>query len=121
MLREDPRRASQKKQTLRSPGLDAVYSTNGSLRVTHKGVIISTEQDLLALRSRVHELEDRLKFLYSHLRIEYTDNPDAANAKVLELIKKGNKIEAIKMYREIYNVGLAEAKQAVDGIEAKFL
>ncbi len=36
-------------------------------------------------------------------------------------IKGGNKFEAIKKYREIYNVGRAEAKQAVDGMEAKFL
>jgi ribosomal protein L7/L12 len=37
----------------------------------------------------------------------------------VEMLKKGNKIEAIKIYREIYNCGLAEAKQAVEGIEAR--
>jgi ribosomal protein L7/L12 len=82
---------------------------------------MSTEQDLIALRARVHELEDRLKFVYQHLRIEYIDNPDAANAKVIALIKAGNKIEAIKVYHEIYKVGLAEAKKAVEGIEEKLL
>jgi ribosomal protein L7/L12 len=82
---------------------------------------MSNEQDILALRARVRELEDRLAFVYQHLRIEYVDNPEAANAKVIGLIKAGNKIEAIKVYREIYNVGLAEAKRAVDGIEQKFL
>lgn len=80
---------------------------------------MSTEQELLALRSRINELEDRLKYIYQHLRIEYSEDPDAANAKVFELIQAGNKIEAIKTYREIHHVGLAEAKQAVDGMEAR--
>lgn len=82
---------------------------------------MSTEQDLINLRARVNELEDRLEFIYKHLRIEYVDNPDASNAKVIALIKAGNKLEAIKVYREIYNVGLAEAKEAVDGMEARYL
>lgn len=80
---------------------------------------MSTEDELLALRSRINELEDRLKYIYQHLQIEYSDDPDAANMKVIGILKQGNKIEAIKMYREIHNVGLAEAKQAVDGMEAR--
>jgi hypothetical protein len=79
---------------------------------------MTVETDLIALKARIGELEDRLKYLYKFLRIEYSEDPNAANAKVIELIRKGNKIEAIKIYREIHNVGLAEAKWAVDGIEA---
>ena len=82
---------------------------------------MSTEIDLIQLRARVKELEERLEYIYKHLRIEYSDNPNKKNAKVIELIRAGNKIEAIKVYREIYNVGLAEAKQAVDGMEARYL
>ena len=82
---------------------------------------MSTEQDVISLRARVRELEDRLQFVYDHLRIEFVDNPDAKNAKVIDLIKSGNKIEAIKVYREIYNVGLAEAKDAVEKMEASYL
>lgn len=82
---------------------------------------MSTEIDLIQLRARVKELEDRLKFIYEHLRIEYTDNPDAKNKEVIEMIKAGNKIGAIKVYREIYNVGLAEAKEAIDRIETRYL
>ena len=82
---------------------------------------MSTEQDLISLRVRVNELENRLKYIYDHLRIEYSDNPDKQNAKVIELIKAGNKIEAIKVYREIFNVGLAEAKDEVEKMEASYL
>jgi len=80
---------------------------------------MSTEQEILTLKSRINELEDRLKYLYRHLRIEYSDDPDAPNRKVIEALRTGNKIEAIKIYREIHNVGLAEAKQAVDGMESR--
>jgi ribosomal protein L7/L12 len=80
---------------------------------------MSTEQELLTLKARIGELEDRLKFLYTHLRIDYLEDPASANAKVIALLKTGNKIEAIKVYREIYKVGLAEAKQAVEGMESR--
>lgn len=37
--------------------------------------------------------------------------------QVRELVNAGNKIMAIKVYREIYNVGLKEAKDAVEAME----
>lgn len=37
---------------------------------------------------------------------------------VLRLVRSGNKIEAIKRYREIFGVGLKEAKDAVDRLES---
>ena len=33
-----------------------------------------------------------------------------------ELLRSGNKLEAIKLYREITGVGLKEAKDAVDAM-----
>ncbi|MBC7876453.1 MAG: ribosomal protein L7/L12 [Anaerolineales bacterium] len=74
------------------------------------------EIDIIALRARVAELEDRLEYLYKRLNIEYVANPSAVDPRIIEYLKKGNKIEAIKIYREIHNVGLAEAKNVVDGI-----
>jgi ribosomal protein L7/L12 len=79
---------------------------------------MTTETDFIALKARVAELEDRIQFLYQHLNVAFVENPLAANARVVALVKEGKLIEAIKMYREIYNVGLAEAKKAVDGIQA---
>ena len=35
-------------------------------------------------------------------------------ADVERLVREGQRIAAIKVYREIHNVGLAEAKKAVD-------
>ncbi len=42
---------------------------------------------------------------------------DAANdPRITELVGKGNKIEAIKLYRELTGTGLAEAKSAIDAM-----
>ena len=80
---------------------------------------MTVETDIMALRVRVRELEDHIKYSYSHLNITYFESSQAGDAKVVEMIKKGNKIEAIKIYREIHNVGLAEAKQAVELLTAR--
>ena len=45
------------------------------------------------------------------------DNP-VLESKIRSLLAKGKKIEAVKIYREEYGIGLKEAKDAVDRIEA---
>ncbi len=78
-----------------------------------------TEADILLLRSRINELEDRLNFLYQRLGIEYNDpNADPIRApQIQDALRRGNKIEAIKIYRELTGTGLAEAKAAIDRAE----
>jgi len=78
-----------------------------------------SDEEITRLRVRIGELEDRIEFLYKKLGIEYIDNPRMANAKLIELIKQGKKLEAIKVYHELYNSGLAEAKKAIDDLETK--
>ena len=80
---------------------------------------MATEAEMQLLRSRINELEDRLKFLYRRLNIEYADpNSDPViSPQIQDALRRGNKIEAIKIYRELTGVGLAEAKQAIDRAE----
>jgi len=80
-----------------------------------------TEAEFLALKSRLSELEDKLQFLYRRLNIDYMDpNSDPARSpQIQEALRRGDKIEAIKIYRELTGVGLAEAKRAVDNLEAR--
>jgi ribosomal protein L7/L12 len=80
---------------------------------------MSTETEILALRARIAELESRVDFLYNHLGIAQGKNAGMAEARVIDMLKKGSKIEAIKIYREVYNCGLAEAKKAVESIESR--
>ncbi len=78
-----------------------------------------TEADILLLKSRIRELEDRLNYLYHRLDIEYAE-PDSdlvRSPQIQEALRRGNKIEAIKIYRELTGVGLAEAKEAIDRAE----
>jgi hypothetical protein len=76
-----------------------------------------TETEVQQLRSRINELEDRLKMLYRHLNLDYNSDPGSdpiLNPKIQDALGKGNLIEAIKVYRELTGVGLAEAKAAVE-------
>lgn len=45
------------------------------------------------------------------------DDP-VMESKIRSLLAKGKKIDAVKIYREEYGIGLKEAKDAVDRIEA---
>jgi ribosomal protein L7/L12 len=80
-----------------------------------------TEADIQLLKSRINELEDRLNFLYRKLNLEYAEpNSDPIlSPQIQEALRRGNKIEAIKIYRELTGVGLAEAKQAVENLESR--
>jgi ribosomal protein L7/L12 len=78
-----------------------------------------TETEVQQLRSRINELEDRLQFLYRRLNIDYVEpsaNP-VLSPQIQEALRRGNKIEAIKIYRELTGVGLAEAKEVIDKAE----
>jgi ribosomal protein L7/L12 len=82
---------------------------------------MSAEQDIINLRVRVAELERKLDFIYRKMGIEYVDNPGMADSHIISLLKQGNKLEAIKAYRELTNADLAEAKRAVEKIESNIL
>lgn len=82
---------------------------------------MSTEQEIMILRGRVAELERKLDFIYRKMGIEYVDNPGMADSHIISLLRNGNKLEAIKAYRELTNADLAEAKRAVEKIESSML
>ena len=81
-----------------------------------EGEPMPTEAEFLLLKSKVNELEDKLNFLYQRLNIEFLDpNSDPIfSSQVQDALRRGNKIEAIKIYRELTGVGLADAKSAID-------
>ncbi len=79
-----------------------------------------TEAEFQLLQSRVRELEDRLEYLYKRLNISDADPGEdpVRSPEIQAALRRGNKIEAIKIYRELTGAGLAEAKRAIDEIEA---
>ena len=83
---------------------------------------MSIESEFFQLRSRVFELEAQVQFLYKHLDVTYvpdTSYQDARDAKIIELIKKGDLIGAIKAHREAYDSDLVTAKNEVEALRGK--
>ncbi|MCZ2128263.1 MAG: hypothetical protein LC099_10890 [Anaerolineales bacterium] len=78
---------------------------------------MSVEYDVTKLQARVRELEERLDFLYQALNITYApSNSNRIDPRIIEALQKGDKIGAIKIYRDITGEGLAEAKSAIDAL-----
>ena len=62
---------------------------------------------------RLTHIERKVDLLLARLEI----NPNqGVNQEILELMRSGQKIEAIKRYRELTEVGLKEAKDYVEGL-----
>ncbi len=64
---------------------------------------------------------DAVKAIENELRqsgeIGSSSGGTVENAHIMELLRQGNKIEAIKLYRAMTGLGLKEAKDAVDAME----
>jgi ribosomal protein L7/L12 len=75
---------------------------------------------LTTLEIRIADLERKLDFVMQRLNLEYHADPLAAvHGEVTEWLRKGNKLEAIKAYREATGQGLKEAKDAVEEMERR--
>ncbi len=70
------------------------------------------------LQDRINELERRVDLLYDRLNMGYSRGSNSAllDSRVIDAIRQGNKIEAIKVYRELTGLDLREAKEAIEGI-----
>ena len=78
------------------------------------------EYEVQELRQRVARLEGKIEFLYSHLGITFV--PEATpsdDPRLIEYLKKGDTLNAIRIYREIHGVGLEEARKGVDEIRGR--
>ncbi len=65
--------------------------------------------------ARLTRLERKMNQIAERLGIE----PSPSDPQVQELLGQGRKINAIKLYREQTGVGLKEAKEAIDSLEAQ--
>ena len=63
---------------------------------------------------RLRRLEEQVAQLSARAGLLWDDGTGGIPADVVALARDGKKIEAIKRYREITGVGLAEAKEVVD-------
>jgi ribosomal protein L7/L12 len=76
--------------------------------------------ELARLRKRVAALsriEAKLDLVLQHAGIKYVPYANVP-APVIDALQKGNKIQAIKLYREVTGAELKEAKDLIDEIIA---
>jgi len=77
-----------------------------------------TDQEILELRQRVARLERQIAFLLEDLGLEYHDEPNhGVSPQIVDLIRRGRKIQAIKLYRQQTGAGLRAAKDFIEALE----
>jgi hypothetical protein len=92
-----------------------------------------TDRDLLDHGRRIADLERKVAELYKRLgQAEPASLGDdsglsepaslvaSEDPRLIELIQGGKEIQAIKLYRELTGVGLAEAKDSVDRLASMY-
>jgi ribosomal protein L7/L12 len=77
------------------------------------------DETIRRLQERINELEHRIDFVYDHLNLSHGEGVDE-NPQLIAAIQKGDKLEAIKIYRMITNCDLLPAKNAVEGMWNRF-
>jgi ribosomal protein L7/L12 len=65
---------------------------------------------------RLAQLERKIDMILDHLGIEHHDDFED---QLASLLGQGQKIQAIKLYREATGAGLKDAKDAVEAIAAR--
>lgn len=85
------------------------------------------EEEYYSRQAQLEERIDRMEAMMRALCVRLGINPAALEVQgrsdlpgveaIREALLSGKKINAIKIYREIYGVGLKEAKEAVEAME----
>ncbi|MCC7539120.1 MAG: hypothetical protein IT379_23060 [Deltaproteobacteria bacterium] len=76
------------------------------------------ERDVAELRARVAKLERAVAFFERHLRVTFVDDADSGvSPDVLALVRRGDKLAAIRLHCQNSGASLAEAKRIIDSIE----
>lgn len=73
---------------------------------------------IAALSHRLRRLERSLEAVAAHLGVTLPPEPVEGSPAVRELVREGKKIKAIKLHRDETRLGLADAKAAVERIQA---
>jgi pantothenate kinase-related protein Tda10 len=68
-------------------------------------------------QARLRRLEGKLDLLLEHAGLANNDKVDVP-PEVLEALRRGDKIAAIKFYQDATGAGLKEAKERVEAIQA---
>ena len=112
--------------------VSAFQCEDGTLHLTFTGAATHNFRDRLAKefasvvtldQDRALRLADAAIQVYERYGVNIARHVDKVNDEILALLREGNKIPAIKRYRELTGVGLKDAKDAVElmGLHARIL
>jgi ribosomal protein L7/L12 len=85
--------------------------------------MLDDEGRIIQLEARMHRVEAMLQALLIRLGIdpaEVTPQERPETRAIREALLSGRKIDAIKLYRSLYGVGLKDAKGAIDAMESRY-
>lgn len=74
------------------------------------------EAHLAAISQRFGLIDAQLALLSEKVGVPFTPTTASVPAEVVELVRSGHALDAIKRYRELTNATLDEARKIVDGI-----
>lgn len=72
--------------------------------------------------ARLAALETQVAYLFQQMNLAppgsgpMSARPSGPPQDIVDLVRSGNKIEAIKRHRQLYGSSLADAKQAIDSL-----
>ena len=79
-----------------------------------------TDQDFKDLKHRLIYLEGQVAFLYQHLGLTFEPvSQPSDDPGIVDALKKGNVLEAMKIHRQLNDSTMEEAKQAVEEIQGR--
>ncbi len=74
--------------------------------------------EVARLTQRVAKLERTVGFLLEYFHLKVPNAMDSAvSQELIDLVRRGKKIEAIKLYREQTGLGLKEAKEFIERLD----
>jgi hypothetical protein len=74
------------------------------------------EPTIAELDARLARIEKDMKRLFEHLGLEPDDGTGGVPSEVIELVREGKRLQAIKRYSELAGVDMTTAQRVILGI-----
>ncbi|MBI9050124.1 MAG: hypothetical protein JEZ00_11935 [Anaerolineaceae bacterium] len=75
------------------------------------------DNEIFELKQRVAKLEKQIALILQQNSLNYREEPNmGVSSEIINLVRQGKKIEAIRQYREETGAGLKQAKEFVDSL-----
>jgi len=76
------------------------------------------DHEISELKRRVTTLESQIAFLLRDLGLEYPEPSTwEVPTEIMDLVRRGKKVEAIRLFRQETGAGLKDAKEFIESLE----